>query len=90
MPARRRLTGLAPSRPCPRAPAGLGVAEAARRELAEADIAAIVTAEINDRRQAAYEYEGLGSADQSARLRQETDILAGLLAEPMTPPDGTE
>jgi uncharacterized protein YqeY len=67
------------------ATAGLGAAEAARRELAEADIAAIVTAEINDRRHAADEYDGLGRADQSARLRLEADILAGVLAEPMTP-----
>jgi uncharacterized protein len=59
--------------------AGLGTTEAARRELTEADIAAIVTTEITDRHSAAAEYERLGRADQSERLRCKAEILANLL-----------
>jgi uncharacterized protein len=59
--------------------AGLGATEAARRELAEQDVAAIVGAEISDRRSAAGDYERLGRSDQSARLRREADVLAELL-----------
>jgi uncharacterized protein len=59
--------------------AGLGATEAPRHELAEADIAAIVTTEITDRRSAAAEYERLGRADQFERLRREAEILANLL-----------
>jgi putative hydrolase of the HAD superfamily len=59
--------------------AGLGVAEAPRRELSEADIAAIVSTEITDRLSAAEEYERLGRSDQSARLRREAAVLSDLL-----------
>jgi uncharacterized protein len=62
------------------ATAGLGVAETARRPLTESDVAAIVAAEISDRRSAADEYDRLGRADQSARLRAEAEVLASLLA----------
>jgi uncharacterized protein YqeY len=62
--------------------AGLGAAEAARRQLTEADIADIVAAEISDRRSAAADYDRLGRADQSARLRHEAAILAELLTGP--------
>jgi uncharacterized protein YqeY len=58
--------------------AGLGAAEAPRRELTEQDVTAIVAAEISDRRSAAGDYERLGRSDQSARLRREADILAEL------------
>jgi uncharacterized protein len=59
--------------------AGLGAAEATRRELTEPDVTAIVAAEISDRRTAAGEYERVGRADQSVRLRREADILTELL-----------
>jgi uncharacterized protein YqeY len=59
--------------------AGLGAAEAARRELTEADIAAIVSAEVSDRLSAADAYDRLDRADQSMRLRREADVLAALL-----------
>jgi uncharacterized protein len=49
------------------AAAGLGAAEAPRRQLSETDIAAIVTAEITDRRLAANDYDRLGRDDQSRR-----------------------
>jgi uncharacterized protein YqeY len=61
------------------AAAGLGAAEAARRELTETDIAEIVSAEINDRRSAADDYDRLDRPDQAARLRREADVLADLL-----------
>ena len=60
-------------------PVGLGVAEAERRELAEADIAAIVRAEIDERRQAAAVYDRSGHADQAAELRTAADLLTGFL-----------
>lgn len=59
--------------------AGLGASEAARRKLTEADVAAIITTEITDRRSSAREYERLGRADRSERLRREAEILADLL-----------
>jgi len=62
--------------------AGLGAAEAARRELTEADVAAIVSAEISDRRSAADDYDRLDRPDLSARLRREAAILADLLTAP--------
>jgi uncharacterized protein YqeY len=61
------------------AAAGLGAAEAVRRELTEADVAAIVSAEISDRRSAAHDYDRLDRRDQSERLRREADVLADLL-----------
>jgi uncharacterized protein len=63
------------------ATAGLGAAETARRLLTDSDVAAIVAAEISDRRSAAAEYDRLGRADQSARLGAEADVLAALLAD---------
>jgi uncharacterized protein YqeY len=60
--------------------AGLGAAETTRRQLSEADITAIVGAEISDRRAAADEYDRLGRPDQCERLRREADVLADLLA----------
>jgi uncharacterized protein len=59
--------------------AGLGAAEATRRRLTEADMAAIVEAEVADRQSAAAQYDRLDRADRSARLRREADILSGLL-----------
>ena len=57
--------------------AGLGAAEAQRRRLTEADVAAIVHAEAAEREAAAREYERGGHADEAARLRHGT---RGLLA----------
>ncbi len=59
--------------------AGLGTAEAARRRLPEAGIAEIVAAEIADRRFAAADYDRRGRGDRSVRLRQEADVLSGVL-----------
>lgn len=60
-------------------PVGLGVAEAARRDLTEADITAIVRSEIDERRRAAAVYERSGHPDQAAELRTTAAMLAGFL-----------
>jgi uncharacterized protein YqeY len=57
------------------AAAGLGSAEAQRRGLTEAEISAIVDAEIAERLSAAAEYERSGHAKQGGRLRREAQIL---------------
>jgi uncharacterized protein YqeY len=61
-------------------PVGIGVAEAARRELTESDIAAIVEAEIAERQHAAQVYEESGHSDKAAELRAAAATLAGFLA----------
>ncbi|WP_067827811.1 hypothetical protein [Nocardia inohanensis] len=59
---------------------GPGTAERDRRILTEADIEAIVRAEITDRLTAATEYEGLnGGVDRAASLRAEAAALTSLL-----------
>ncbi|WP_222598191.1 GatB/YqeY domain-containing protein [Lentzea tibetensis] len=63
------------------ATAGLGAAEAVRKELTEADVLAIVAKEARDRTTAAEEYEQLGRADEAARLRAEAEVLAKYLAK---------
>jgi uncharacterized protein len=60
--------------------AGLGAAEASRRHLTEAEIAAIVRTEIADRHAAAAGYEQAGHADRVDRLRREADALAALVS----------
>jgi hypothetical protein len=56
--------------------AGLGAAEAARRELTPAEAAAVLRAEIADRRAAAGQYPPGPAAD---RLRAEADVLAAFV-----------
>ena len=64
------------------AAAALGTAEAERRRLTEADVAAIVRAEAAEREAAAREYERSGHAEQAARLRHGTqDLLAAAADE---------
>jgi hypothetical protein len=58
------------------AAAGLGAAEAERRRLSPAQVAAIVQAEIDERRAAAAQYEGAGRTDRAARLAAEAQALA--------------
>lgn len=58
---------------------GIGVAEAARRELSEADVAAIVRAEIAERQQAAEVYESSGHADKAEHLRDAVATLTAFL-----------
>jgi uncharacterized protein YqeY len=60
---------------------GLGAGDAPRRELSEDDVAAIVSAEIGERRAEAADYERAGQVDAAARLTAESDVLAAHLAE---------
>ena len=59
---------------------GAGASEAPRRELTDADVVAIVEAEIADRRAHADEYDGLGRDEDAARLRAEAAILSAVLS----------
>ncbi len=61
--------------------AGLGAAEAERRRLTEADVAAIVRREAAEREAAAGEYERAGHTAEAARLRQGTRALIAALEE---------
>jgi uncharacterized protein YqeY len=61
--------------------AGLGAAEAERRRLTEADVAAIVRQEAAEREAAAGEYERAGRTAEAARLRQGTGALMAALEE---------
>jgi hypothetical protein len=56
--------------------AGLGAAEAERRRLSRAQVAAIVQAEIDERLAAAAQYRSAGHADRAARLAAEAQALA--------------
>jgi uncharacterized protein YqeY len=62
------------------AAAGLGAAEAERRHLTEADVAAIVRAEAVEREAAASQYERSGHDEQAAGLRHGTRALLAALA----------
>lgn len=61
---------------------GVGAAEAARRELTEADVTAIVQTEISERRAAAAAYEASGHAERAAELLAEADALTAHLSVP--------
>jgi len=58
-------------------PVGVGAAEVARRELTEADVAAIVRGEVEERRAAAGGRAGRG--DRAAELAAEADALTAHL-----------
>jgi uncharacterized protein YqeY len=62
--------------------AGLGAAEAERRHLTEADVAAIVRAEAAERGAAASQYERTGHAGQAAGIRRGTRALMAALDGP--------
>jgi hypothetical protein len=55
--------------------AGVGAAEAQRRMLTGAEVAAIITAEVAERRAAATGYDESGYADRAARLRREAEVI---------------
>lgn len=59
--------------------AGLGAAEAARRDLTDADLRSVVETEIQERSVAASEYERLGRDDLAERLRAEAQVLSPYL-----------
>lgn len=60
-------------------PVGPGAAEVARRELTEAEIAAVVRGEVEERRAAAVAYEAVGRGDKAAELTAEADALSAHL-----------
>jgi len=57
------------------AAAGVGSSDVARRELSDADMAAIVKAQVEERLQAADQYEQLGRLDAAHRLKREAALL---------------
>jgi uncharacterized protein YqeY len=60
-------------------PVGVGAAEVARRELTEAEIAAVVRGEVEELREAAVAYEAAGRGDKAAELTAEADALTAHL-----------
>lgn len=58
---------------------GVGAADVPRRELSDAEVMAIIQAEIDERMHAAAEYERLGQDDRARRLGSERDVLSTLL-----------
>ncbi|MFE0045588.1 GatB/YqeY domain-containing protein [Streptomyces albireticuli] len=64
------------------APAGVGVTEAARRELSEREVVDVVRAEVAERLAAAEELTTLAHADRAAGLRAEADVLLRFLDGP--------
>jgi uncharacterized protein len=64
-----------------RAVTGLGAGDPPRRQLSDDDIAAIVWAEVADRRAAAAGYERAGQVDAAGRLSAEADVLAAHFAD---------
>ena len=63
------------------AAAGLGSAEAPRRELDDAEVHRIVLAEIHELTAAASLYEGLDRQDEAERLRKQAEVLNAYLPE---------
>jgi len=66
---------------------GVGAAEAARRELSDADVAAVVASEISERHSSAGEYERLGHVADAERLRAEAEVLSSYLSVDDAPPE---
>ncbi len=60
-------------------PVGLGVTEAARRELSDSAVADIVRAEAAERLEAAAQLPSPAHAERVARLRAEAAVLLGFL-----------
>jgi uncharacterized protein YqeY len=60
-------------------PVGVGVTEAARRELSERDVVDIVRAEAAERTEAAAQLTAAAHAARAARLREEATVLLSLL-----------
>lgn len=65
-------------------PVGVGVTEAARRELSESDAVQIVRAEAAERLDAAAQLTSPAHADRAARLRAEAAVLLGFIDGPGT------
>ncbi|MGO1592098.1 MAG: GatB/YqeY domain-containing protein [Ancrocorticia sp.] len=54
---------------------GVGSSEASRRKLTADDVQALLRAEIEERLEAARNYEAHGQSDLAGRLRREADVL---------------
>ncbi|MGW9310195.1 GatB/YqeY domain-containing protein [Saccharomonospora azurea] len=57
------------------AASGVGSTESRRRELTEAQVRSIVRQQVDERQEAATEYDRLGRTDHAERLRAEADVL---------------
>jgi uncharacterized protein YqeY len=68
-----------PTGPIAGAVSGLGAGEVARRQLTEADVHALVSAEVEQRLAAAAQLDGLGRPDRAERLRAEAAVLSAHL-----------
>lgn len=66
-------------------PVGVGVTEAARRELSECDVAVIVRAEATERLDVAVQLTAPAHADRVAQLRAEAAVLLRFLDDHDTP-----
>lgn len=67
------------------APFGVGVTEAARRELSECDVADIVRAEATERLDVSVQLTAPAHADRVAQLRAEAAVLLRFLDDHDTP-----
>jgi uncharacterized protein YqeY len=80
---RTALSAIANAEAVPPAPwksrLGVGAGEAARRELSDADVIAILRAEVEEKQSAASVYERLGESNEARRLRAEAEFLHGLV-----------
>jgi hypothetical protein len=63
------------------APRGAGATDVARRELDEAAVRAVVTAEITELEAAARRFEELGDPARASLLHRDADVLGALLDE---------
>ncbi|MFJ2833122.1 hypothetical protein ACIPC1_37205 [Streptomyces sp. NPDC087263] len=63
-------------------PVGVGTTEAARRELSESDVVAVVRAEAAERLEVAAQLTAPAHADHAARLRAEAAVLHRFLDTP--------
>ncbi|MFI1096811.1 hypothetical protein [Streptomyces sp. NPDC020917] len=63
-------------------PVGAGATEAARRELGEDEVTAVVRAEADERLDAAAQLTAPAHADHATRLRAEAAVLLSLLDAP--------
>jgi uncharacterized protein len=61
--------------------AGLGAGEVARRTITDEDVRAILRDAINERDEAATQFERLQRPDDATRLRVEVAVLAALLPD---------
>ena len=60
---------------------GLGSTEVARRQLTDAQIRALIRAEVDERLSAAEQLADNGAEDRAAAVRSEADVLTAVLAD---------